>query len=382
MTSKERMLIAMKNGRADRVPVAPDMSNMIPCRLTGKPFWDIYLYKNPPLWKAYIDAVRYFGFDGWLTDDADIHTAFDEKTADNVNGDTVIVFRDEQRLITRKYSWRAGERQWSKLVTAYERDNAPTLTLASKLGLGETSDAFEPIVGVKEQKTGAALLNDAMDYMGDDGVVGVYIQPPHLGRPEIDAYSIYDYMDRPDEVRQWARELHERSLRKLERVLSLKRRPDFILTGGSGMLIFNTPDILRELALPTLKEVTRICKQADIPTQIHCCGPSLELVKMCAEETDLSNINPLEIRPMGDCDLAEVKRLYGHHLSLMGNLHTTEIMLRGQPAEVEQASRQAIDDAAHGGGFILSTGDQCGRDTPFANIRAMIAVAKTYGTYD
>lgn len=172
MTSKERMIIAMKNGRPDRVPVAPDMSNMIPCRLTGKPFWDIYLYKNPPLWKAYIDAVRHFGFDGWLTDDADIHAAFDEKSGDDAEGGTVIVARDEQRIVNRSYTWRAGERQWSKLVTAYERDNAPTLTLARTLGLGETSDQFEPIVGVKKQKTGAELLNEAMDYMGDDGVGG------------------------------------------------------------------------------------------------------------------------------------------------------------------------------------------------------------------
>ena len=46
--------------------MAPDTSNMIPCRLTGRPFWDIYLYRNPPLWRAYIDCARHFGFDGWL----------------------------------------------------------------------------------------------------------------------------------------------------------------------------------------------------------------------------------------------------------------------------------------------------------------------------
>jgi hypothetical protein len=28
---------------------------MVPCRLTGKPFWDIYVFQNPPLWKAHID---------------------------------------------------------------------------------------------------------------------------------------------------------------------------------------------------------------------------------------------------------------------------------------------------------------------------------------
>ena len=65
----------------------------------------------------------------------------------------------------------------------------------------------------------------------------------------------------------------------------------------------------------------------------------------------------------------------------MGNLHTTEIMLKGTPDDVRRASKQAIDDAGAGGGFILSTGDQCGRDTPDANIHAMIEIARDYGRY-
>jgi len=34
-----------------------------------------------------------------------------------------------------------------------------------------------------------------------------------------------------------------------------------------------------------------------------------------------------------------------------------------------------------GGGSILSTGDQCGRDTPDENIPAMVDVAGDYGRY-
>jgi uroporphyrinogen decarboxylase len=60
---------------------------------------------------------------------------------------------------------------------------------------------------------------------------------------------------------------------------------------------------------------------------------------------------------------------------------TTSVMLFGTPDEVEQAARKAIDDAAAGGGFILSTGDQCGRDTPDANLFKLVEVAKTYGCY-
>jgi uroporphyrinogen decarboxylase len=57
-------------------------------------------------------------------------------------------------------------------------------------------------------------------------------------------------------------------------------------------------------------------------------------------------------------------------------------MLFGSVEDVVNASKKAIDDAAEGGNFVLSTGDQCGRDTPDENIRAMVQTARTYGKYD
>jgi len=65
----------------------------------------------------------------------------------------------------------------------------------------------------------------------------------------------------------------------------------------------------------------------------------------------------------------------------MGNIHTTEVMLMGSVEEVERVAKKCIDDAAEGGGFILSTGDQCGRDTPDENIFKLVEVARTYGKY-
>lgn len=102
---------------------------------------------------------------------------------------------------------------------------------------------------------------------------------------------------------------------------------------------------------------------------------------MAAEETHLTVIDPLEVPPMGDCDLGELKRRYGDKIVLKGNLHTTEVMLRGSARDVIRAARRAIDDAAGGGRFILSTGDQCGRDTPDENLRVLVETARTYGKY-
>jgi uroporphyrinogen decarboxylase len=56
-------------------------------------------------------------------------------------------------------------------------------------------------------------------------------------------------------------------------------------------------------------------------------------------------------------------------------------MLNGSVDEVIREAKACIDAAAAGGGFILSTGDQCGRDTPDENLFALVEVAKTYGRY-
>ena len=60
MNSRKRLEITLSGSIPDCVPVAPDISNMIPAKLTGKPFWQPYLYKDPPIYMAYFDAVRHY----------------------------------------------------------------------------------------------------------------------------------------------------------------------------------------------------------------------------------------------------------------------------------------------------------------------------------
>jgi uroporphyrinogen decarboxylase len=146
-------------------------------------------------------------------------------------------------------------------------------------------------------------------------------------------------------------------------------------------MLFNPPPIFRDLALHWMKELTALAKAQGVLTHMHCCGTEKALVKIAVEETDLNGIEPLEAPPMGDCILKEIKQQFGSRLALKGNLHTTDVMLFGSTEDVERACKQAIDDAAAGGGFILSTGDQTPADTPLENIEKMVQVAQTYGRY-
>jgi len=383
MTPKQRMLAAMCHGVPDRVPVTPDISNMIPARLTGKPFWDIYLYEDPPLWKAYIDAVKHFGFDGFL--DYQVHVIFpDENDGDLVRyfGDVwnkAIVQRTHDRLVVRLYRRDNGKLIWDPAATVYPRDNPPTYDVPlEKLGLPEVPESWEPVEGVKSWPKGEDLFALAYDMMGDHGVVGMACGTT------VTVYGVegvYEYYDNPEFARARCRRHIGDAERRFANIMKMNVRPDYISCGGSGTLVFQTVDIFRDVSLPILKRVTGLCKDAGIVSHVHSCGPEKDLVRICAEETDLDLIDPLEVPPMGDCNLADLKSRFGRRLVLKGNLHTTEVMLRGTPDGVLVASRNAIRAAAAGGAFILSTGDQCGRDTPDQNLRAMIQAADRWGRY-
>ena len=377
MTSRERMLIAMRNGQPDMVPVAPDTSNMIPCRLTGKPFWDIYLYQDPPLWEAYARCSKHFGFDGWQPA-VPVELDYErEAAAQGPQWTEAIVAHTPERIYTRRWAMVGGQRQWTDTCTVYYIADSPTWNIPlRKVRLPEGPPATWEDVVPRNCYRGTEALTRCREITGEDGVVGVSVGTPALG---LSAEAVYEWADHREAVIRRCEQWGEACIRRAREVVKLDI--DFVLTGGSGMMINNPEPIFRLLGLPTLKAVTRICKEAGVPSQIHCCGPEYDLVRICAEETDLSSINPLEIPPMGDCNLAQIKREFGSKISLMGNLHTTDVMLRGTPDVVREAARRAIDDAAAGGGFILSTGDQCGRDTPDENLMALIEVARTYGRY-
>jgi uroporphyrinogen decarboxylase len=377
MTSKERMLVAMCGGKPDMVPVAPDISNMIPCRLTGKPFWDIYRHGNPPLWRAYLDAVRFFGMDGWH-----IYAGVQLKTeGDRREWSSETISESEDRFVVRNTCKTPAGELWSE--TTYYIADPPTTTRGwikdIRQDLPKLRYWFPEITGYDP-----APLKEQMECAGDDAAVGCSAGVP--GLHELHGWfdggvtaAVYAMADYPDECAELLSMQERQTVRHAEMIIDA--RPDFLMIGASGLWTLSSPEIVRKVSLPAIQKITRMCKEAGMPSLLHSCGKERKLVDIFVNETDLDCVNPLERSPMGDCDLAEIKRAYAGKIALMGNLHTTDVMLRGSVEDVRKASMEAIDAAAEGGGFILSTGDQCGRDTPYENIRAMVEVARTYGVY-
>jgi len=371
------MITAFMNRQPDQVPVSPDMSNMIPARLTGKPFWDIYLYNDPPLEEAYIEAVKHFGFDGWSDKGALTVIPCGDAVSSK---DRVLKWTDDQILVERTHRTPAGDLDE---VIAYSIADPPTKVRKMLKSLPEDLPKLAYFYPVEFQ-TDDRPLRRHMSELGELGAVGGVVGLPGM-TTFVDLFegglasAIFAYYDQPDEFAALVRMVHDHTIAYARALLAAQ--PDFLLLGASGLLTLQSPTMVRELSLPTIKELTSMAKKAGIPSHLHSCGKESWLVELCATETDLNSIEPLEEPPMGDCDLSEIKRKWGDRIALKGNLHTTRVMLHGTPEDVEEAAKKAIDAAATDGGFVLSTGDQCGRDTPDANVFRLVETARKYGRY-
>ncbi len=378
MTPRQRLLTLLRGDIPDCVPVMPDTSNMIPAKLTGKPFWDLYLYNDPPIWEAYVECAKQFDFDSLMDGYAPLVLPGDPQP-EGPPWERYIVQRSAERIVTQASYIESGTRVWAPTVDIYGVADPPWRGAAPRIaGLPEVPERWEPLEGVKPVDRGPAGFSRIKRLMGEQGLVGAFVISSCVLSGE---QAVYDYYDNPGKYREIAEQRIEIGERRFREMMALDDPPDFVCVGGSGTLIWQSVETFRTLALPAVKHVIELAAAAGVPTHVHSCGPEKELVRILAEETELTVIDPLEPPPMGDCDLAELKRLYGDKIILKGNLHTTEVMLRGTAEDVTQAARQAIDDTGRGGGFILSTGDQCGRDTPHENLRAMVETARTYGRY-
>lgn len=390
------MLVALRNERPDRVPICPDISNMIPARLTGRPFWDIYLYDNPPLGEAYLQAVQRFDVASWYTygyvpgGNAKLLSEDSELCflAGSQSGGTMI----DRSLLDRelqKQSDRIVERQILatpygplKMTTVYPRERPPWPKEKQIKDINSDWPKVKYYLGDRWEYDSECV---GRDKIGNTGVYALTVDLPidWWNRLREGGFEqvIMDLCRNAAQMRDIFDFYFEFALTKLQAYLD--SQPDeIVFQGSSSSLSIMSPTLYRKYNLPFLKKATEMCKEAGVISHAHVCGRSREVVKMNYQETELMVQEPLERAPGGDVDLAEVKEKYGDRLALKGNVNTFQTLCKGSPDAVRQEVKDCIEAAAEGGGFILSTGDQVAGDTPIENLEAFVEAGKEFGLYE
>ncbi len=140
-----------------------------------------------------------------------------------------------------------------------------------------------------------------------------------------------------------------------------------------------SPKLFREFILPRLAKMVDLIKSEGALCIKHSDGNIYAILEDIVS-TGCDGINPIE--PAAGMDLKTVKRLVGDRVCLVGNIDCSYLLPNGTPEEVEHAVRQAIEDAAGGGGFILSSSNSIHSSVKPENLVAMIQAVKKYGWYN
>ena len=145
-----------------------------------------------------------------------------------------------------------------------------------------------------------------------------------------------------------------------ERCLDFARR---LLAGGVAPVLglqgqevvvppLMSPRRFRELVVRYDQPIVELAHAHNCLLYVHCHG-FLNAVLGHFADMGVDILHPIEAPPMGDITLAEAKRRVGARVCLAGNIQIGDVMdlERGQVVDL---TRRAIEEAAQGGGFVLT----------------------------
>jgi len=145
-------------------------------------------------------------------------------------------------------------------------------------------------------------------------------------------------------------------------------------TGGAGVDIIG-PRLYRQLEHGYEKKFISQVNSPDFPVALHICGDStLILEEMVATGAPILELDY-------KTDMHKAKEVLRGRATFLGPVNPELIWSAKNPAEVEEAAREAIRILAPGGEFILGPGCALGYDTPMDNIRALVEAAWKFGVY-
>lgn len=369
---KQRMLNAYKGIASDRVPVAPELWYYYPAKLLGVDM--IEFERDVKFHLALKNAFEYFACEGWGAaffsfPNPDIESRTTDVRLDDENFEQRTEIRTPKGVLTSKKIFNVHEPSWG--VESLIKDP------------GRDLDAWELVAfGGKEELLDPTSANQAMEEVSD-----TYLLEAWLGTPFFDFYAggrdggfqtaVLDFME--PELEPVFQKLQQRYIGQLQRHIdAICEKTDFesFCLGCSwscNSLI--GPELWRRWDKPVIKAVADRLHQRNKLLHIHFHGRSLETIDDFAE-IGIDCVCPFERPPGGDIDgidgLYKVAEGLAGKVTMNGNVHTVETLIRGSEDDVQREVDEILEAFSDNPRVIVGTGDQVGRETPEENIRAMI----------
>lgn len=219
--------------------------------------------------------------------------------------------------------------------------------------------------------------------VGERGLVEVYVNSA-LDHKLGEAVGLIELMLLYYDDRQLLGDLlqlfHENTMAETRAVLEAGCRIVYGTWHYASLSVGWSPAIFREMFLPLVKEHVALVHTYGALYHYYDDGKIMGILPMIAE-AGVDLLSTLCPKPVGDFELSEAKLLIGDRVCLKGYIDLLYVINFGTPQLIRETVRQAIMQAAEGGGFILGTSDSI-RESPLDNVKAYFQAGREYGNYE
>ena len=365
MTSKERLLAAIRHEEPDIVPNAPRL-------------WAFLLEYYQGTGKGILDAAAEFDYDpiiciGPGLPGADSRVSIETETAQE--GDLT--------AIRRKIKTPAGDMTDGYAVAPRGRE----------YGISPNQHWFEHAVKGREDLDKIRYLFPQLKEISIDryattvenvGERGLVEMRPTSGADQYMADYVGNtaammmYYDDKELFKELLNLFHKYNQAVMRKCLEAGVEVIFDSWYNVSLSTGWSPQMYREMFLPLMKENVQLVHSYDAIYHFYDDGRCTEVIGDWAD-CGMDVIATLTPPPVGDVDLALTKKKVGDRVCLKGNIDLLYVIYKGTPELVREKVKEAIEIGAPGGGFILSTSDSIREGTPVENVRAYFEAAREYG---
>ncbi|MBN1350332.1 hypothetical protein JXJ21_13035 [candidate division KSB1 bacterium] len=141
-----------------------------------------------------------------------------------------------------------------------------------------------------------------------------------------------------------------------------------------------SPQMYREVVIPCLKSNVDLVHSFDGIMLFYDDGKMMQILPDLVQ-TGVDIIETLSPPPVGDVDLARAKEIARGKSCLKGNIDIVNVIRLGTAKLVEEKVEAAIACCKSGGGFILATSDSIRDGSPLENVKRFFEAGRKYGKF-
>ena len=352
MTSKERITLALKHQKADRIPIMDTIWDTTTSR---------WRREGLPADKSPGD---YFGYDGWLAIGADISLQLPAETIEET--EDYVISKNSDGAVTKYWKKSTSTPQLINFsITCrkeWEEYKERTKYNASRVNFDAALAAF---------KSGSANGRPIQYFNG----IGYDWWQRIVGH----ANMLIGMVEEPEWIKEMFKANADLNIAIMEEMIARGIEFDsafFWDDLGYKNGTFFSPAMYRELLFPYHQRLCDFCNARGMSVILHSCGNVRAFMPMFIE-AGFACIQPLETK--AGMDLFELKRQYGDKITLMGGIDVRAMALGGEALEKEVIEKISL--AKQGGGYIYHSDHSVPDNVSFSNYARVISLAQEYGKY-